>query len=276
MQKRQVKFVVHAQRPAALAAAQEMEKALAKQGVSVTQEANLAQIVVAFGGDGTILDAISEVYGQDVPILGINMGHVGFLAEAEAEAIENVVQAIVTRKWKQEKRMTLQVEVSRPDGSTEQSWAVNEASVVKTASGRMIETVLGVDGHAISTFNTDGIVTATPTGSTAYAFSCGGPVVWPDVEALLVVPVAAHAIFTRPLVLGPQSVLQVQVLSEGATIWCDGRRQISCPPGTTVTVTRARQTVTFARISCAPFTDRLVRKFQLPTQGWRQIGGGES
>jgi NAD+ kinase len=113
---------------------------------------------------------------------------------------------------------------------------------------------------------------ATPTGSTAYAFSAGGPVVWPDVEALLLVPISAHALFARPIVVGPTSRLVVEVLSRtdaSGVVWCDGRRAVDLPPGARIEVQRSDQPVRLARLSSSAFTDRLVEKFHLPVQGWR-------
>jgi NAD+ kinase len=116
------------------------------------------------------------------------------------------------------------------------------------------------------------VVCATPTGSTAYNFSAGGPVVWPGVEALLMVPISAHALFSRPLVVAPSSTLAVEVLArtEGAgVLWCDGRRTVDLPPGARIEVRRGARPVRFVRLHEAPFTDRLVAKFGLPVQGWR-------
>ncbi|MGO3678132.1 MAG: NAD kinase, partial [Microbacteriaceae bacterium] len=150
------------------------------------------------------------------------------------------------------------------------TWAVNEATVEKQS--RMIEVVIGVDGRPLSSFGCDGVVLATPTGSTAYAFSAGGPVVWPSVQAMLLVPIAAHALFSRPLVVGTDSVLTVEISDasvSGADLWCDGRRTYSLPQGSIVEVRRAQEPVRLARIDQGVFTERLVRKFDLPVEGWR-------
>jgi NAD+ kinase len=115
------------------------------------------------------------------------------------------------------------------------------------------------------------VVCATPTGSTAYAFSAGGPVVWPEVQALLMVPLSAHALFARPLVVAPTSVLAVELAQrtpEGV-LWCDGRRTVDVRPGDRVEVRRGAEPLRLARLQHLPFTDRLVRKFDLPVDGWR-------
>jgi NAD+ kinase len=136
----------------------------------------------------------------------------------------------------------------------------------------MLEVIVEVDGRPLSRLGCDGVVCATPTGSTAYNFSAGGPIVWPRVNALLMVPISAHALFARPLVVAPDSVLAVEVLAqtEGAgVLWCDGRRTVDLPPGARIEVRRGRHPVHLVRLHQAPFTDRLVAKFDLTVEGWR-------
>lgn len=261
---------------------------LTEAGIEVVSEAELAtrddgsaqmpqgvEIAVVLGGDGTILRAVELVRGSDVPVLGINLGHVGFLAELDEAEIADAARRIAERDYTVERRMTADIHVRGNDGVTS-AWAMNEASIEKDCAARMIDLAIGVDGRALETFGCDGVVMATPTGSTAYAFSAGGPVVWPDVEALLLVPIAAHALFTKPLVVGPDSVLEVEVLDRtgiAATMWCDGRRSIPLPPGSRIEVRRGTQPVALARLRPGPFVSRLVRKLQLPVAGWR---GGNS
>ncbi len=229
-----------------------------------------AELVVVLGGDGTILRAADVVRGSEVPLLGVNLGHVGFLAEAERDDLQETVLRIAERRYEVEERMTLDVEVTLGEEVLGRTWAVNEASVEKADRERMIEVVLEVDGRPVTEFGCDGVVLATPTGSTAYAFSAGGPVVWPEVEALLLVPISAHALFARPLVVAPTSVPAVEIISPGsAVLWCDGRRSIDLPTGARVEVRRSALPVRLARLARPPFTDRLVAKFQLPVRGWR-------
>lgn len=270
---RHVRLHVHTGRPQAVRAARAVASALEANGIRTgdTLEKD-TEIALVFGGDGTLLDAAAQSRGNDIPILGINLGHVGFLAEAEVEAFDELVNGVVSRSWTVEERMTLDATVTIGT-EVHRGWALNEAVIEKGETARMIETALGVDGRPISTFSCDGIVVATPTGSTAYAFSGGGPVIWPDVEATVVVPIAAHALFTRPLVISPTSTLEVEVISDGAVIWCDGRRSLPAPPGAHLAVTRGAEPVRLARLSQAPFSGRLVRKFQLPVSGWRQGAG---
>jgi NAD+ kinase len=230
------------------------------------------EVAVVFGGDGTLLRAAELTHENGTPLLGVNLGHVGFLAEAEHDDIESTIDAVVHRRYTSEERLTLDVHVYRDKELVASTWALNEASVEKAARERMIEVVVEVDGRPLSRWGCDGVVCATPTGSTAYNFSAGGPIVWPGVEALLMVPISAHALFARPMVVAPSSVLAVEVLArtDGAgVLWCDGRRTVDLPPGARIEVRRGRQPVRLARLHEAPFTDRLVAKFDLPVSGWR-------
>jgi len=239
------------------------------QPVDDAVAADGAELVVVLGGDGTILRGTEMARSADVPLLGVNLGHVGFLAEAEPDALPDTVQRVVEREYTVEVRMTLDVDVLHDGVVVDRQWALNEASVEKSARQKMLELVVEVDGHPLSRWGGDGVVFATPTGSTAYAFSAGGPVVWPEVEALLVVPLSAHALFARPLVVAPTSTVAADVVSRTGSLWCDGRRTIDLPPGARIEVHRGSQPVRLARLHAAPFTDRLVAKFALPVEGWR-------
>lgn len=236
------------------------------------QPARACELVCVLGGDGTILRGAEISRGTGAPLLGVNLGHVGFLAEAEREDLGATVEHIVARDYSVEERMTLDV-TARLDGTpVYSSWALNEATVEKAARERMLELTVEIDGRPLSTWGCDGVVMATPTGSTAYAFSAGGPVVWPDVEALLLVPISAHALFARPLVVGPNSHLAIEVVpnTDGAgVLWCDGRRAVDLPPGARIDVVRSETPVRLARLTSSPFTDRLVAKFDLSVHGWR-------
>jgi len=239
-----------------------------------TDPARGCELVCVLGGDGAILRGAALSRGTDAPLLGVNLGHVGFLAEAEREKLGETVERIVARDYVVEERMTLEVTATHDGEVIARSWALNEVTVEKVSRGRMIELTLEIDGRPLSTWGCDGVVTATPTGSTAYAFSAGGPVVWPDVEAMMVVPISAHAQFARPLVIGPQSELAIEVVpyaGASGVMWCDGSRMVDLPPGARVEVRRSDTPVRLARLSAWPFADRLVAKFDLSVDGWRGV-----
>jgi NAD+ kinase len=249
---------------------------LAITGAEVVPEAGGAdgcELAVVIGGDGTILRGAALARMARTPLLGINLGHVGFLAEAEWDDLESTVDSIIAARYSVEERLTVDVSVTVDGTTTAQGWALNEASIEKAARQRMIEVVVEVNDRPLSRWGCDGVVFATPTGSTAYAFSAGGPVVWPEVEALLLVPISAHALFARPMVASPGSVLAVELLPNSeAVLWCDGRRMVELPPGARVEVCRGKHPILLARLHHAEFTDRLVAKFGLPVAGWRGAG----
>ena len=279
-----VMLIVHPQRPVALELACKCASGLLARGVKVvapeeapegldvprTDVADPIDLVVVFGGDGSILRGSEVARAHDVPLLGINLGHVGFLAELDEEEADGIVDHIVAGDYVIQERMTLDVRVVRDGRTLATSWALNEASVEKAARERMIQVVAEVDGRPLSEWGCDGVLFATPTGSTGYAWSAGGPVVWPTVEAMLLVPVSAHALFARTMVVSSSTALALEVLprSPSAVLWCDGRRLIPLEPGDRVEVERGSRPVRLARLRDSLFVDRLVAKFQLPVQGW--------
>jgi NAD+ kinase len=229
-------------------------------------------LVMVLGGDGSILRAAEIVNGNPAPILGINLGHVGFMTEAERSEIPAVLDAVAAGNFSTSERTTLEVKVWQEGKEVFSSWAINEVAVEKSARERMLEVVLEIDARPVSSFGCDGVLVSTPTGSTAYAFSAGGPVVWPNVEAFVVVPLSAHALFARPLVIDPESTVAVEVLrrSPGSgVLWCDGRRTFDLGPGARIEVAKRPVPVKMVVLDNAPFADRLVRKFSLPVSGWR-------
>lgn len=288
-------MITHAGRDAAVRVARSLLSAFRGSGVTVWQPADEAQrvctdtpaqhtfppeglppqpceLVVVVGGDGTILRAAELALAIDAPLVGVNLGHVGFLAEVELEKVQDVAAALINREWINEERTILDVSIHLDDRELWRTWALNEASVEKVARERMISVLLEIDDQPLSEWGCDGVICATPTGSTAYAWSAGGPVVWPDVEAMVVVPLSAHALFARPLVVSPQSHIAIDLAasSAGAVVWCDGRRSAAAPAGSRVAITTSTQRLRFARVHARPFTDRLVAKFDLPVGGWRE------
>lgn len=231
-----------------------------------------AELVLVLGGDGTLLRAAELARPAGVPVLGVNLGRVGFLTEADSDALTETMQRVVSREYTVEERMTVDVTVSVEGRVVARTWALNEASVEKSTRERILDALIEVDGRPVSAFGCDGVLCATPTGSTAYAFSAGGPIIWPDVEALLVVPSNAHAMFSRPLVVSRDSVITVGIDPYGSTaiLTCDGLRHIALPRGARVEVVAGKTPVRLARLHPGPFTDRLVHKFALPVKSWRE------
>lgn len=291
MTKRTVLLVVHTGRRPAVNAAHDLSERLSAAGLTVrvlAEEASAlrttgdvvasgidaaqgAELVVALGGDGTLLRAAEMARPAGAALIGVNLGHVGFLAEAERTDLDAMVGRILAHEYDVEERMTLDVVVRRGEQAVSTNWALNDVTVEKASRQRMVDLMVEVDARPLSLWSGDGVVVATPTGSTAYAFSSGGPVVWPELEAILVVPISAHALFARPLVVSPTSMVAIELPSDpaGAIAFCDGRRTIDLADHDRLEITRGGAPVRLARIAGAPFTDRLVGKFHLPVRGWR-------
>jgi len=240
--------------------------------VAAPHAADGSELVIALGGDGTFLRAAELARPAGVPMLGVNLGHVGFLAEAEPQALDETVDAIVAGSYSVEERVTVDAEVILDGAVTATAWALNEVSLERTNRERMLEISVAVDERPLLRFGCDGLLCATPTGSTAYAFSAGGPIVWPNVDALIVVPNAAHALFARPIIVAPRSVIDVDLRSRGheAVLSCDGRRSLAVPAGARVRMRRGSVSVKVVRLDSVTFADRLVTKFQLPVLSLRE------
>lgn len=299
---RRVAVLTHVGRPEAIAAAKSFIEQLDQHGIGcllpkIELAALLAagapgsigelfldgdsqgcELVAVFGGDGSILRGAEWAIAADIAVLGINLGHVGFLAEAESSEIEETVRQVVARNFTVEQRLVVAVDVfdpERPDQPIWSSFAVNEVSIEKAARERMLEVMIEIDGRPLSRWGCDGVLVSTPSGSTAYAFSAGGPVMWPQLEAFLLVPLSAHALFARPLVLAPETCVQIELVPGSdvqGVVWCDGRRTVNLTGAMQVVMTRSRHRLQLARLSQSPFTDRLVRKFGLQVEGWRGRG----
>jgi NAD+ kinase len=238
------------------------------------------ELVLVLGGDGTILGAAELVKGTHIPILGVNMGHVGFLAEFEEFQVREAIERVIAHDYQIEERTLADVKAYLPGVDQPlHDWALNEVTIEKADRGKMVELGVKIDGTEVNTCLADGVVISTPTGSTAYAFSAGGPVIFPGVECLELVPVAAHALFARPIVIGPHSQFSIDILSDSISegwVACDGRRAAPLPRGTRVEVSTCKDRLRLAHLSEVPFSKRLVSKFNLPVNGWRNAHLGKN
>ena len=272
-------LVIHPTRSEAMAAAKIFISELSKNGFEIfanieaadTQlftESTKVEVALVLGGDGTILRAAELVRNQEVPILGMNLGHVGFLAEVEKPSTDEIVKAIVDKTYEVEERMILNYKLIRSGKEIETGWALNEV-IIERNDHQMIEVFTQIDHRPLSRWGCDAVICATPTGSTAYAFSAGGPVVWPEVDALVLLPLAAHALFSRPMVVSPESEVVIDLESESADLNADGLRRTKMQLNDRVILTSDKKDVLLAHIKTANFADRLVAKFKLPVEGWR-------
>jgi len=274
-------LVIHPTRPEAVDFAKELILALRAVGISSTtnylgglpeSEGMTAtrdfEIAIVLGGDGTILRAAELVLGTDIPILGINLGNVGFLAEINRPTAEELAAAVAAQDYRGESRLLLRHEVRRGAEVIASGWALNEFTIERSHS-QMVAVFVQIEDRPLSRWGCDGVICATPTGSTAYAFSAGGPVLWPEVEAIVVLPLAAHALFSRPMVISPASTVVIDIESPEAMVTADGMRKIPLLSGDRVFISKSPQRVEILHVESAVFTDRLVAKFRLPIEGWR-------
>ena len=274
-----VLLVTHPTRPEAISTANDLAKLLlAKQikvfstiqtvGANDYSEKDQIDIAVVLGGDGTMLRAAQICRGKNTPILGINLGHVGFLAEIDRPSLTEIVDAICTGSFSVEERMSLNYQLLRGGKTILDGWALNEV-LVERNDHQMIDLFVQIDHRPLSRWWCDSVICATPTGSTAYAYSAGGPVVWPEVDALVLLPLAAHALFSRPMVVSPNSEIVLDLESASADLNADGIRRTKLEKNDRIILTSAKEDVLLAHIKAATFTDRLVAKFKLPVEGWR-------
>jgi NAD+ kinase len=283
--KRNILIVIHPSRPDAAVFAEQITAELFAMDFNVFtnqpallpvatpfSRGNAVELVVVLGGDGTILRAADLVKDEETPILGINLGNVGFMAQLHKPSLDQLVDAIVEGKFHTEPRLTITFAIERDGKVIEEGWGLNEVTVER-GSNQMVELFVQIDDRPLSRWGCDGVICATPTGSTAYAFSAGGPVVWPEVNALVLLPLAAHALFSRPMVISPESRIVIDIESQSAEISADGMRKVELLQGDRISLTRSSKKIHLAYIEAGVFTDRLVAKFQLPVEGWR--GGKE-
>jgi NAD+ kinase len=274
-----VLLVTHPTRPEAISTANELAKLLAQKQINVLatiktvgasdfRASDKIDLAVVLGGDGTMLRAAEIFRGKQVPILGINLGHVGFLAEIERPSLTEIVDAIASGTFSIEERMSLNYQLLRAGKVIESGWALNEV-VVERNDHQMIDLFVQIDHRPLSRWWCDAVICATPTGSTAYAYSAGGPVVWPEVDALVLLPLAAHALFSKPMVVSPNSEIAIDLESDSADLNADGIRRTKLQKNDRVILTSDKEDVLLAHIKPATFTDRIVAKFKLPVEGWR-------
>ena len=274
-----VLLVTHPTRPEAISTANELTKLLTGKQINVsatikTDGANdfkttdQIDLAVVLGGDGTMLRAAEIFRGKQVPILGINLGHVGFLAEIERPSLSEIVDAIASGTFSIEERMSLNYQLLRGGKVIQSGWALNEV-VVERNDHQMIDLFVQIDHRPLSRWWCDAVICATPTGSTAYAYSAGGPVVWPEVDALVLLPLAAHALFSKPMVVSPHSEIAIDLESDSADLNADGIRRTKLQKNDRIVLTSDKEDVLLAHIKPATFTDRIVAKFKLPVEGWR-------
>ena len=226
------------------------------------------EIAVVLGGDGTILRGAELTRERNIPLLGINIGHVGFMAEVIRPEISAVAKSVIDKSYGLDSRMVLAYEVIRGGKVIDTGWALNEVTVERQHT-TMVELFVQIDGRPLSRWGCDGLIASTPTGSTAYAFSAGGPVLWPEVEALVLLPISAHALFARPMVISPKSEIVVEIQSDEALLSADALRKFPLVNGDQVRITRDASKILLSHIVATTFTDRIVAKFKLPVEGWR-------
>ena len=269
---RAILLLVNASREEAKGAAETISKILAAAGIKIYTPADSdiahVEVVLVLGGDGTILRGAEFALNENIPLLGINLGHVGFMAEVEAFTFEKVAQAVIDKEYVLDPRMLLTFQVKRGKNIIDQGWALNEISIERKST-TMAELFVQIDDRPLSRWGCDGIICATPTGSTAYAFSAGGPVLWPEVQAMVLLPIAAHALFAKPMVIAPTSTIGITIESSDASLSADALRKIELKKNDHIEITKNSKQVILAHLKSTIFTDRLVAKFKLPIEGWR-------
>jgi NAD+ kinase len=272
MSQRNVLIFVNSARAEAKSASETIISRLNDENIKVylSTESSIpaVELVLVLGGDGTILRGAEYAVANNVPLLGINLGHVGFMAEVEAFTFEDVANAVINKDYVSDERMLLSFEVKRNGSIIERGWALNEVSIERKST-TMVELFVQIDNRPLSRWGCDGIICATPTGSTAYAFSAGGPVLWPEVQALVLLPIAAHALFAKPMVIAPSSTIGIAIESSDASLSADALRKIELKKDDEVAITKSDTQITLAHLKSTVFTDRLVAKFKLPVEGWR-------
>jgi NAD+ kinase len=275
-----VGFVTHEGRDAAVKATAVLREALVADGVDTLDLGTGAEpvdLVVAVGGDGTFLRGAHMASQVHAPVLGVKVGRLGFLTEVEPEEAFPLIRSALDGSARIEERLAV---VAEPEAEEQfpSQWALNEIMVEKHARHRLIRLRVEVDGVYVTTFSADGVIVATPTGSTAYSFSARGPIVSPDVACLVLTPIAAHMVFDRSFVLSADQVVTLEVMGEEAGLLsADGRETLTGAVGARVRIRASNRPARFVRRDdAAGFLERVKDKFGLPGDpDWFQddVGG---
>ncbi|MDQ3963960.1 MAG: NAD(+)/NADH kinase [Actinomycetota bacterium] len=255
-------LVVHEGKPAAVELAARLTSFLGERGVAIDGER--AEIVISLGGDGTMLRAAQLAHSLDAPLLGVNLGLLGYLSEVDPDSARHALERVLAGDFEIEERMMLACEVS--GGEDSHYVGLNEVLVDRSGRHRLVRLAVRIGGEELAAFNADGLIVATPTGSTAYALSAGGPIVSPRANCLILVPVSAHMIFSRPFVLAPDETVEITVggSEQGASVSLDGALGRDLAPDTVVTVHRDDKALKLVRLGGPGFVERLRRKLDLP------------
>jgi NAD+ kinase len=260
---KRVAVVVHEGKPRAVELGTRLRDYFVGRGVSVTGEGS--QLVVSLGGDGTMLRAAQLAHSSDAPLLGVNMGALGYLSETDGPHAQAALDRIFDGDFKTEERMMLACDVA-DEGEDSSFVGLNEVLVDRSGRHRLVRLQVRIGGESLAAFSADGLIVATPTGSTAYALSAGGPIVAPETRCLVLVPVSAHMIFSRPFVLSDDETVEITVdgSEEGASVSLDGAIGRDLSPGAVITVHRHERPLRLVRLEGPGFIERLRVKLNLP------------
>jgi NAD+ kinase len=224
-------------------------------------------VAVSLGGDGTMLRTVDVVADSGVPVIGVNLGHLGYLTEVDPAKLQVALERFLAGSYQLSDRMRLavQLEAASIDAPSAATWpALNEAVLGKTPTGQIVHVDVAIDGEPFTTYHADGLIVSTPTGSTAYAWSAGGPLISPDYEALLLTPVAPHMLFDRALVLGPTACVRLEVTGDRpAALSVDGRSLGTLEAGDAITCTASPNPARLVTFDPTGFLDIVKAKFGL-------------
>ncbi|NLA58840.1 MAG: NAD(+)/NADH kinase [Firmicutes bacterium] len=284
---KRVGIMVHLGKPRALELAAKVKEILTASGLEIWVPEEAAQVLgwgsaseklsiggeplgvdaaVVLGGDGTLLHAAGLLASFDIPILGVNVGYLGFLSEVEAAELEPTLEALISHRFEIEERMLLEA-VVESEGKKERFLAVNDVVITRAAFARMIHLKIDVDGVSIGDFVADGLIVSTPTGSTAYSLSAGGPIVHPRLETILVTPICPHSLATRSILVLPDEVVRVMVVpdrSSKVVLTADGQAGAAITPKDIVLVRKADVSAKFIKLGRRNFYQVLAQRLNYP------------